>query len=198
MYCFVDAEEKVQPRARFIWGRVVVVPCLTCGAGRGVSLTDTMSMTHLHLSPRVWRISILGAHTGAAAICLAPGLEHPGIRDPRRSQDCKKGVSYCKHRGSGIGDKLCTPMQGEVKMLGLGRGGEAESGAETQALGKEGPRELQPHWHRTGDSLAERGGRKGPHWCRSLESGPFGPRCHHSVTAPGLVASFYGLVRWHR
>jgi hypothetical protein len=45
-------------------------------------------------------------------------------------------------------------------MLGLEREVEAESGAETQALGKEGPRELQPHWHRTSDSLAERGGRK--------------------------------------
>jgi hypothetical protein len=76
-------------------------------------------MTHLHLSPRVWRLSILGAHTSAVAICLAPGLEHPGIRDPRRNQDCKKGVSYCKHGGSGAGDRSCPPVQVEMKMLGF-------------------------------------------------------------------------------
>src|ERR1019366_3577819 len=80
-------------------------------------------MTHLHLSPGVWRLSILGARTAVAAICLAPGLEHPGIRDPRRSQDCKKGVSYCKHGGTGSSGKFCPPIYGEMKMLGFGEKG---------------------------------------------------------------------------
>jgi hypothetical protein len=48
--------------------------------------------------------------TGAAAICLAQGLEHPGIRDPQRSQECKIGVTHCKHGGTGVGDKFCTPI----------------------------------------------------------------------------------------
>ena len=81
----------------------------------------------LHPSLRVWRLRILGAHIGAAVTCPAPGLEHPGIRDPRRSQGCKIGVTHCKQGGSGVGDKSCPPIQGELKMLGLGRVGEAES-----------------------------------------------------------------------
>ena len=93
------------------------LPRLLC---TDVPKRQKLSITHLHLSPRVWRLSLLGAHTGAAAICLAPGLEHPGIRDPRRSQGCKKGVSYCKHGGSGLSDNLCPPIQGEMKMLGFG------------------------------------------------------------------------------
>jgi hypothetical protein len=75
----------------------------------------------LRPSPRVWRPRIPGALTGAAAICLVPGLGHLGIRDPRRSQERRKGVTHCKHGGSGVGDKFCTPIQVELKMLGLGR-----------------------------------------------------------------------------
>ena len=46
---------------------------------------------------------------------------HLGIRDPQQSQECRKGVTHCKHGGSGVGDKFCTPIQGEAKMFGLGR-----------------------------------------------------------------------------
>ena len=58
---------------------------------------------------------------GAAAVCRVQGLEHPGIRDLRRGQECGICVTHCKHGGSGIGDKFCTPIQGELRMLGLGR-----------------------------------------------------------------------------
>ena len=83
---------------------------------------------------------MLGAHTGAAAISLAQGLGHPGIRDRQRSPECRKGVTHCKHGGSGAGDKFCPPIQVKMKMRGLGRGGEAISGAGPQAVGKEGRR----------------------------------------------------------
>jgi len=92
----------------------------------------------LRPSPRVWRLGRLGAHTRSAAICLVQGLGHPGIRDPQRIEDSRNGVTHCKHGGNGVGDKFCTPIQSEMKMLGLGRAGEAESGAETQVVGKEG------------------------------------------------------------
>ena len=42
----------------------------------------------LRPSLRVWRLRLLGAQTRSAAIYLVQGLEHPGIRDPRQSQDC--------------------------------------------------------------------------------------------------------------
>jgi hypothetical protein len=80
-------------------------------------------------SPRFWRLGMLGAHTGAAAICLAPGLGHPRIRDSQRSEDSINGVTHCKHGGAGVGDKFCTPIQCEMKTLGLERGAEAESGS---------------------------------------------------------------------
>jgi hypothetical protein len=69
----------------------------------------------LHRSRRVWRLRIPGADTSGAAICLAPGLGHPRIRDPQLSQQCRKGVTYCNHRGSGIGDRFCTPIKGEAR-----------------------------------------------------------------------------------
>jgi hypothetical protein len=75
----------------------------------------------LHPSLRVSRLRIPGAHTGAAAICLAQGLEHPGIRDPQRSQECRKGVTHCKHGGTGLSDKFCPPIWGEMRIRGLGR-----------------------------------------------------------------------------
>src|SRR5664279_4229165 len=74
-----------------------------------------------HPSPRVWSLGMLGAHTGVVAICFAPGLGHPVIRDPQRSEDSRKGVTHCKHGGSGVGDKVCTPIQDELSMLGLER-----------------------------------------------------------------------------
>jgi hypothetical protein len=78
-----------------------------------------------HPSLRVWRLRIPGVRTGAAVICLAPGLEHLGIRDPRRSQERRICVTHCKHGAIGVGDKFCTPIEGEMKMRGLGRGGKA-------------------------------------------------------------------------
>jgi len=74
----------------------------------------------LRPSPRVWRSRITGAHSGAVAVCLAPGLGHPRIRDPRRSEDSRNGVTHCKHGGTSVGDKFCTPIQVEMKMFGLG------------------------------------------------------------------------------
>ena len=115
----------------------------------------------LHPSLRVWRLRIRGAHTRSAGICLAPGLGHPGIRDPQRSQECRKDVTHCKHGGSGSGDKFCPPIEGEMRMLGLPRGGEAESGTEMQAVGKVGRRAFQSRWHRTGDSFGRRCVREG-------------------------------------
>ena len=58
---------------------------------------------------------------GGAAVCHAQGLKHPGMRDPRRSQGYRKGITHCKHGGNGVGDKFCTPIQGELRMLGLRR-----------------------------------------------------------------------------
>ena len=75
-----------------------------------------------HPSPRVWRPRIPGALTGAAATCLVQGFGHPGIRDPRRNRDCRKGATHCKHGRSGVGDRFCTPIQGKLRMLGLERG----------------------------------------------------------------------------
>jgi hypothetical protein len=66
----------------------------------------------LRPSPRVWRLGILGAHTRSAAICLVQGLGHPRIRDPHRSEDSRNGVTHCKHGGTGVGDKFCTPIEG--------------------------------------------------------------------------------------
>ena len=59
------------------------------------------------------------ARLGATAICVAPGLGHPGIRDQQRSEDSRNGVTHCKHRGTGVGDRFCTPIWGESEVLGL-------------------------------------------------------------------------------
>jgi hypothetical protein len=99
------------------------------GGGLGGLALDYGGSNHLHPLPCVWRLRIFGARTGAVAIQPVQGLEHPGIRDWRRSQDCKSGVTHCKPGGTGAGDKFCPPIQDEMKMLGLGRAGEAESGA---------------------------------------------------------------------
>ena len=69
-------------------------------------------------------------HSRARTPLGAPPLGHPRIRDPQRSEDSRNGVTHCKHGGDGVGDKFCTPIQGEAKMLGLGRRAEAASGAE--------------------------------------------------------------------
>jgi hypothetical protein len=70
--------------------------------------------------PASGRPRVRAALTGVVAICLAPGLGHPRIRDPRRSQGFRIGITHCKQKGTGVGDKFCTPIQVEMKMFGLG------------------------------------------------------------------------------
>jgi hypothetical protein len=33
----------------------------------------------------------------------------------QRGQECRKGVTHCKHGGNGVGDKFCTPIGGEAR-----------------------------------------------------------------------------------
>src|ERR1035437_3356160 len=73
--------------------------------------------------------SQMRANTGVPSVCLAQELGHPEIRDPRRSQGCRIGVTHCKHGGTGVGDKFCTPILGEHADAWSWGAGEGESGA---------------------------------------------------------------------
>jgi len=44
-----------------------------------------------------WGPDWWSSSANGATICLAPGLGHVRIRDPQRSQDCRKGVTHRKH-----------------------------------------------------------------------------------------------------
>ena len=56
LYCFVTSKRKFNPEHGSFGVGSLLVPGLTWGAGRRVSLSDATSMTHLHPSLRLWRL----------------------------------------------------------------------------------------------------------------------------------------------